>query len=131
MSLTEEKYVSFASFRRSGEAVTTTTWIVPLDDGRFGFWTSSASGKVKRIRNRAEVALTPCDSRGKVKDSGATIKATAVLVTSGPDFDTVRARVKAKYGLMVPISRFFNAVGHLGKGKFPYGNTVVLLTLVE
>jgi len=36
--------------------------------------------------------------------------------------------VRAKYGFMVPMSRFFNTLGHLGKGKFPSGDVGVIIT---
>ena len=43
--------MSVATFRKTGAAVATATWIVPLDGGRVGLLTSSASGKAKRLRN--------------------------------------------------------------------------------
>lgn len=57
-----------SALRSSGAPVTTATWIVSLDDGRVGFWTSFSA-------------------------------------------------------------RFFNAVGHLGKGAHPYGDLGVVITL--
>ena len=48
-------------------------------------------------------------------------------MTSGPEFDNIQARVRAKYGVMVAFSRFANVIGHLGKGKFPYGDVGVVL----
>lgn len=129
MALADEKYVSFATVRKTGEPVATATWIVPLDGGRVGFWTSSASGKAKRLRNNPRVTLQPSDGRGRVKPSTPPVTATAVLVSSGPDFDAIQSKVRAKYGIMVPISRFFNTLGHLGKGKFPYADRGVVVTL--
>ncbi len=29
------------------------------------------------------------------------------------------------------MSRFFNTLGHLGKGKFPYGDVGVVVTLAD
>ena len=43
--------MSVATFRKTGVAVATATWIVPVDGGRVGLLTSSASGKIKRLRN--------------------------------------------------------------------------------
>jgi hypothetical protein len=51
------------------------------------------------------------------------------LVTSGPDYDAIQSKVRAKYRAMVPISRLFNTLGHLGKGTFPYGDVGVVVTL--
>ena len=45
MATIDEKYLSFETFRRNGTGVSTPVWCVPLDDGRFGFWTSSARGR--------------------------------------------------------------------------------------
>jgi uncharacterized protein len=68
-TISEEKYVSVATFRKTGAAVATATWIVPLDGGRAGVLTSSASGKTKRLRNNPSVTLQPSDVRGRVKMS--------------------------------------------------------------
>jgi PPOX class probable F420-dependent enzyme len=129
MTLGDEKYVSVATFRRSGVAVSTTTWIVPLSDGRVGFWTSTTAGKPKRLRNNPRVTVAPSDARGRRKTSSDPVGGAAVLVTSGPDFDDIQSKVKAKYGLMVSISRFFNVLGHIGKGNQPYGDLGVVITL--
>jgi len=128
MSIGDEKFVSCTTYRKTGAAVPTPTWIVPLDGGRIGFWTSSAAGKAKRLRNNPQLTLQPCDQRGKLKPGGAVLEGTAELVTSGPDFDAIQAKVKSKYGFMVPVSRFFNVLGHLGKGKHPYGDLGVVIT---
>jgi uncharacterized protein len=129
MTVSDEKYVASTTFRKSGAAVPTPTWIVPLDDGRVGFWTSSASGKYKRLRGNPRITLQPSDSRGRVKAGSAPQEGTAELVTSGPEFEAIQARVRAKYGFMVVMSRFFNTLGHLGKGSFPYGDVGIVVTL--
>ena len=131
MAISDEKYVATTTFRKSGTPVPTATWIVPLDDSRVGFWTSSASGKYKRLRNNPQIALQPSDSRGKAKAGTTPVEGTAQLVTSGPDFDSVQIKVRAKYGVMVGISKFFNTLGHLGKGPFPYGDVGVIVTLTH
>lgn len=131
MDIGDEKYVATTTFRKSGAAVPTATWIVPLETGRVGFWTSSASGKYKRLKMNPRVALQPSDSRGKVKVGTTPLEGTVQLVTSGPDFDEVQSKVRAKYGVMVSISKFFNTVGHLGKGPFPYGDVGVIVTLLD
>ena len=56
---------------------------------------------------------------------------TVELVTAGPDFEAITSRVKAKYGLMVPITRLADKVRHLGKGPFPYADTGVVITLQD
>ena len=128
-TITQEKYVSVATFRKTGVAVTTPTWIVPLDGGRVGLLTSSASGKAKRLRNHPSVTLQPSDVRGQVKAGTTPVTGTAELVTSGPDFETITSKMKAKYGLMVPIMRLVDALRHLGNGPFPHADTGLVITL--
>jgi PPOX class probable F420-dependent enzyme len=131
MAISDEKYVATTTFRKSGTPVPTATWIVPLDANRVGFWTSSASGKYKRLLNNPRITLQPSDNRGKAKAGTAPVEGTVQLVTAGPDFDALRSKVRAKYGVMVGISKFFNTVGHLGKGPFPYGDVGVIVTLTQ
>jgi PPOX class probable F420-dependent enzyme len=131
MTISDEKYVASTTFRKSGAAVATATWIVPLDDGRVGFWTSSASGKFKRLRRNPRITLQPADSRGRVKAGSAPAEGIAELVRSGAEFAAIQARVRAKYGFMVGVSRFLNAVGHLGKQPFPYGDVGIVVTLAD
>ncbi len=129
MSLSDAKYISSTTYRKSGAAVPTPTWIVPLDEGRVGFWTSSRSGKYKRLRNNPRITIQPSDSRGRIAAGTSATEGTAELVTSGADFDAIQSKVRAKYGFMVGMSRFFNTLGHLGKGPFPYGDVGVVVTL--
>jgi PPOX class probable F420-dependent enzyme len=91
--------------------------------------TSSASGKAKRLRNNPSVTLQPSDVRGRVKTGTTPVTGTVELMTSGPDFEVITSRVKAKYGLMVPITRLLDSVRHRGKGPFPYADTGVVITL--
>ena len=128
MAISDEKYVRTTTYRKSGAAVSTPTWIVDLDGGRVGFWTSSKSGKYKRLRNSPRITLQPSDGRGHVKAGTTPLEGTADMSTSGTDFDAVQSNVRAKYGFMVPVSSFFNTLGHLGK-SFPYGDVAVVVTL--
>lgn len=128
MALDNEKTISITTFRKSGEAIATPVWVVPVVGGRIGFWTSSTSGKAKRIRNNPAVEVVPCNSRGIVTAGATKVSGTAELVTAGPEFDAVQAAVRAKYGIQVGMSKFFNTIGAKIKGrKQPYGDTVVLV----
>ncbi len=100
-----------------------------MPDGRIGFWTSSKSGKAKRLRNNPRVTVVPCNNHGKVADGSSPVAGTAHLVSGGPEFDEIRSKVNAKYGVMVPISKFFNTLGHIGNGPFPYGDTGVIISV--
>ncbi|MFM2077822.1 MAG: hypothetical protein RJA49_1712 [Actinomycetota bacterium] len=67
MGIGDEKYVLFTTYKKAGDAVAAPVWLVTLDSGEVGFWTSSGSGKAKRLAHTAKVILQPSDARGKVK----------------------------------------------------------------
>ena len=129
MSLADEKYIAFTTFKRDGTPVTTPTWAVPVDDGKVGFWTSSGSGKAKRLAHTSKVIVQPSNARGVVKPGTTPTEATAVLVT-GPELeDNIRPKIIAKYGVMVPISKIGNKIGELVKRKkTPYADRGVVIT---
>ena len=128
MSLGDEKYLALTTYKRDGTAVTTAVWAAPIDDGKIGFWTSSASGKAKRLAHTSKVTIQPCDSRGRVKAGTSPVDATAVLVT-GPQLEGISAKIRAKYGVMCSITKFLAKVGGIVKRKkFPYGDRGVLIT---
>ena len=77
------------------------------------------------------MTLQPSDVRGRVKAGTTPVTGTGELVTAGPDFEAITSRVKARYGLMVPIMRLVDSVRHLGKGPFPYADTGVVITLQD
>ncbi len=60
-----QKYISLASFRKSGDAVRTPVWFGEKDDKLY-VMTRSDSGKYKRIRNNPKVRIAPCTMRGKI-----------------------------------------------------------------
>ncbi len=131
MTLGDEKYLSFTTFKRSGDAVASPVWAVTLDGGELGFWTSSGSGKAKRLAHTAKVTVQPSDARGKLKDGSAPSTAQARLVASDdPLFAEVQRKVKAKYGFMTNITRALGTIGGVVKrNRIPYGDCAVIITL--
>jgi PPOX class probable F420-dependent enzyme len=127
MDLTSDRYVSITTFRRSGEPVAVPVWIVGLPDGRAGFTTDGTSGKVKRITNRADVVLRPCDLRGKVADDALETAATATVAQPGSaDFDAVIGALRKKYGIQytaIDIGNWFKR--RIGRAP---GTVAVVLT---
>ena len=131
MALSDEKYIRVTTFKKDGTEMPTPTWVVPLDDGKLGFYTSSTSGKVKRLKNNPKVVVQPSDARGRVKADTTPVDGTAVVVT-GPERDTVYDKVVAKYGFMTKVTRFLAKVGGFVKRKKqPYADRGVVVTLVE
>lgn len=130
MAIGDEKYILFTTFRRDGTPVATPVWAVPLDGGRIGFWTSSGSGKAKRLAHTDRVTVQPCDARGRAKAGAQRIEGTARVVT-GPEFDAIHDKVVAKYGFFTKITKLLGTIGGIVKGKrIPYGDRGVVVTPV-
>lgn len=129
MGIADEKYMSFTTYRRSGDPVSTPVWVVPLMDGRVGFWTSMGSGKTKRLTRDPRVVLQGSDARGRVKDGTSPVDGTAELVQSGAAFDEVQAKIAHKYGFMTKVTKVLGKLGPQGRKGLTYGDTVVLIAL--
>jgi PPOX class probable F420-dependent enzyme len=111
MAITDETYVLFTTFRKSGEGVGTPVWIVALHDGAAGFTTEADSGKVKRIRNNPAVTLQACDMRGRVREGAEVVHATAEVLV-GADARAVRDAIRHKHSVM---TKFLAAGGFFRK----------------
>lgn len=128
MALSDEKYLAFTTYKRDGTAVTTPVWAVPIDGGKVGFWTSSGSGKAKRLNNSPKAAAQPSDARGKPRAGTTQVSGTAVLV-HGDELEGIRQKVVAKYGLMTKVTKVLAQIGAIVKRKkLPYGDTGVVFT---
>ena len=129
MALADEKYVLLTTFKRSGDPVATPVWLVALDGGMYGFWTSSGSGKAKRLAHTNRITVQPCDARGKITEGSAISVGSAVLVT-GAELDEIRTKIVAKYGLMTKITKLLGTIGGIVKrNKIPYGDSGVKITI--
>jgi PPOX class probable F420-dependent enzyme len=128
VALSDEKYILLTTFRRDGTPVSTPVWIVALDGETVGFWTSSGSGKVKRLAHTARVTVQPSDARGRVKQGSTAAEATARVVT-GSEFEAISQRVIAKYGFMTKITKALGTIAGIARGKrIPYGDIGVVIT---
>lgn len=116
------------TFRRDGTPVSTPVWVVKLGNDEVGFWTSSGSGKAKRLAHTTRVTVAPCDARGRVSDGAAALDATARVVT-GSEFDTIRERVVDKYGWQTKITKLLGTLaGIVRRKRIPYGDVGVVIT---
>jgi len=129
MALADEKYLLLTTFKRDGTPVATPVWSVGLDDGTIGFWTSSGSGKAKRLAHTERVTVQPCNARGQAKAGSTPTNATARLVT-GAELEAIRRKVVAKYGFMTKVTKFLGQLGGMVKRKrIPYGDRGVVITI--
>ena len=90
-----KRYLSLATFRKTGVAVPTPVWFAE-EDGKLYFMTGSRLGKTKRIRNNPRVTIAPCTIRGKI--TGPEFSATARILPPD-DGPRVQRAIKAKYWL--------------------------------
>ena len=91
-----QKYISLATFRKSGTAVNTPVWFAD-DDGKIFIFTNPNSGKVKRIRNNPEVRVAPSTMRGRI--TGPEFPGRARLL-SPAESAHARQLLERKYWLM-------------------------------
>ena len=131
MGLADEKYMSLTTYRKVGTPVSSPVWVVDLGDNQVGFYTSSGSGKAKRLAHTPKVIVQASDSRGRVKDGSEPIGATAELVTGGR-LDEVTSKIKAKYGFMTKITKVLGTLGGVVKrNRIPYADRGVVVTLPD
>lgn len=131
MALSDERYIKVTTFKKDGTAVPTPTWVVGLDDGKIGFYTSSTSGKIKRLRNDPNVVVQPSDSRGRPKPDTSPLEGTAVVVR-GSERDAIYDKVVTKYGFMTKVTRLLAKVGGVVKRKKqPYADCAVVITITQ
>jgi uncharacterized protein len=93
--LDRHRYVSLATFRRTGAEVATPVWFAAAG-GRLYVFTAGDSGKVKRLGNSPRVRIAPCDARGHPR--GPWQEATARLLSDAALIGRAHAALAAKYG---------------------------------
>ncbi|MFG3248564.1 PPOX class F420-dependent oxidoreductase [Streptomyces sp. NPDC048187] len=96
------KYLLVTTFRKNGTPVATPVWVV-RDEDALGVWTVADSWKVKRVRNRADVLVGPCDVRGR--PTGGQVPGTAEICDAAT---TARYRklLIRKYGVIGLLTLF-------------------------
>lgn len=99
------KCISLTTYRKDGTEVPAAVWFA-VDGDALVVWTGTDTGKVKRIRRRADVTIALCDMRGRVK--GEAVPA-AAEICDGEATENVRRLIKKRYGisgwLLVTLSK--------------------------
>ena len=103
--LDRHRYLSLATFRRSGAEVRTPVWFAATG-GKLYVFTAGDSGKVKRLRHSPRARVAPCDARGGVL--GDWREATARIVTDRVLIDSARTALRAKYRWQLRILDLFS-----------------------
>lgn len=100
-----QKYISLATFRKSGAKVATPVWFGE-DGEKLYVMTRSDMGKTKRIRNNPQVTVASCTMRGKL--TGPEIPATARILPL-EEHAHARRTINRKYLLARLTSPFSRA----------------------
>lgn len=95
MTLTDARYMSLATFRRSGEEVRTPVWFAE-EAGTYYVVSAGDAGKVKRLRNGSRARVASCDAVGNIK--GEWHDARAVLIEDATEIARAHAALRRKYG---------------------------------
>ncbi len=95
-TLRDKRYLNLETFRKNGQGVRTPVWFAaePGDDATLYVYSTSQSGKAKRLRLGGAVRVAPCDARGTV--TGAWIDAQASIV-DGDEFRHGMRLIDRKY----------------------------------
>ncbi len=96
--LQKAKYISFATYKRNGDAVSTPVWAGREGNSLFVFSEADA-GKVKRLRNFSRAHVAPCTALGRV--TGNSYDAEAVILTDEADIKQAYKSLYKKYGLLM------------------------------
>jgi uncharacterized protein len=108
-ALQGRKYLNIETFRKNGQGVPTPVWFAgePEDGGpeKVHVYSTSDSGKAKRIRNNGRVRVAPCDVRGKLL--GEWTDARAEIVT-GADAEHGMQLLNKKYMPWKQLLDFFS-----------------------
>ena len=99
------RYVSLATFRKSGLAVKTPVWLA-VTNGKLYVYSEGDAGKVKRIRANGRAQFAECDMRGNLL--GDFVDATGKIVTDETERQQAFAALKAKYGWQMGIANILS-----------------------
>jgi len=107
------RYVSLATFRRSGVEVRTPVWIAGRGS-RFFVFSEGTAGKVKRVRANGKARIARCDVRGRV--SSEWVSARAEIVRDPGAIAEAYELFRAKYGLAIRFADLFSKLtGRYGR----------------
>jgi PPOX class probable F420-dependent enzyme len=112
--LSDERFVSLTTYKRSGEGVATPMWIV-RDGAHLSAWTPADSWKVKRARRDPRVTLRACGRTGRVDPGEPVLEGTAEVVTDPGEVFRVEGLVKRKYGLEFRVMTLIETIAARGR----------------
>jgi hypothetical protein len=100
------QFMRLTTFRKNGEPVSTTVWFAQ-DGEKLYVLTPADAGKVRRIRNNAQVEVAPCSASGRLL--GVTVEAMARILPGDEAPHAIKA-LNRKYGFQKRVFDFFHMV---------------------
>ena len=94
-ALKDASYLSFATYRKNGNAVETPVWFAEEEDC-FYLFSAGDAGKVKRLRNSGRSRIAACTVTGKV--TGDWVETTAEILEGDADQKQALGALRRKYG---------------------------------
>lgn len=111
-ALDRERYISLATFRRSGDVVETPVWFA-ADAGKLYVFTEADAWKVKRLRNDDRVRVAACGVRGRLR--GEWFEGKGRRIEDGATEQRAYAALRAKYGWQMRLLDFSSTLtGRIG-----------------
>jgi PPOX class probable F420-dependent enzyme len=104
-SFDRHRYLTLATFRRTGAEVRTPVWFAAVA-GKIYIFTAGESGKVKRLRGSSRARVAPSDMRGRVH--GEWWDVAARIVTEPGVIERAHAALRAKYGWQMRLGDLFS-----------------------
>jgi PPOX class probable F420-dependent enzyme len=100
-----QRYMTLATFRRTGVEVRTPVWFAAVD-GKIYLFTAGESGKVKRLRHSSRARVAPSDMRGRVR--GVWWDVAARIVAEPRAIERAHTALRAKYGWQMWLGDLFS-----------------------
>ena len=108
-ALGDKAFVSLTTFRKSGERISTPVWVARDRDALIVL-TPEESGKIKRLRNNAQVEIRPASRMGKVVDGSEAVSGVAEIITDTSTIARLTHVIQKKYGLEYSITMFIERI---------------------
>ncbi len=101
------RYCSLATKKMSGTWVWTAVWFAPGHAAHeYYIFSAANAGKVKRLRNFADIQVAPCTSTGKI--TGQSSSGLGRLVDDPDECEQAYRALRSKYGWQMGLLDFFS-----------------------
>jgi uncharacterized protein len=108
-SLTDSRYISLATWRRSGKEVRTPVWFASTGTDTLVCFSAADAGKVKRLRHSSRSRIASCNARGG--NLGDWCETRSFLVSDKAEANRAYDLLKEKYGMQMAMTNLLSWLG--------------------